>query len=94
MGKPDARCWYKVIVDYELPLVHILRAHNLQEIDDCFMQQMFDYQVIQLSWLHLSKLTGCIIPSSMVPAAVAKGDLMFKREGELFMLTSVNELGE
>ena len=91
--RKDNRPWFKVIIEYELPLVHILRAPGLPEIDEHFMLQMFDYQVVQLSWFAMSKLTGCIIPPKMNPLAMARGDLLFKNEGELFVLTCVNELG-
>lgn len=93
MGKKESCCWFKVIVDYELPLVYILCARNRRQVHAYFKGQLFVYRLIPLSWLAISKLTGCTIPSRVIPASHARGDLVFDRTDKLTVLTSISELG-
>ncbi len=94
MEKTESYFWYKVTVDYNPPLLHIVQAHDLQEVEDFFELGLFDYHVLRLSWEAISKLTGCVIPCWSTPSASATGNLMFRRYGELFMLISIDKSGE
>lgn len=96
MGRRPIKNWFAVYVMKAKQYPYVVYADTITDARACFTGGLKVDDVVQLNWLALSAMTGCVIPSTESGIEWAKGDLMFQHQGSYFFLTAfemgVNDL--
>lgn len=85
--------WYSARRKSDGVVDYVICADSLCHARKTLGSMSKHYEIWQLDWHHLCRLTGCILPVTAAPNERAKGNLMFNSYGRIVMLRFANRQG-